>query len=125
MTPPVLLLTGGSGLLGRAVRAAAEGWRVVAPSHGELDVCDAGAVRAAVADAAPAAVVHCAYARDDRAVNVDGAGNVAGAAALAGARLVHMSTDVVFAGREARTPRTTRRTRCTTTAAPRPTRSAW
>lgn len=101
MTPPVLLVTGGSGLLGRAVRAAATGWTVVAPSHADMDVCDAAAVRAAMRTAAPDAVVHCAYVRDHRAVNVDGARIVAQAAAEAGARLVHMSTDVVFAGREA------------------------
>lgn len=101
MTAPVLLVTGGSGLLGRAVRAAADGWTVVAPSHAGMDVCDTGAVRAAMRGAAPAAVIHCAYVREDRAVNVDGARIVAAAAAERGARLVHLSTDVVFAGRDA------------------------
>jgi len=103
VTPPVLLVTGGSGLLGTAIRAhvaAHGGWEVVAPSHGEVDVCDPAAVSAAFNARRPAAVIHCAYVREDRAVNVDGARVVARCAAAAGARLVHMSTDVVFAGRE-------------------------
>jgi dTDP-4-dehydrorhamnose reductase len=45
-------------------------------------------------------VVHLAYRRDDRRVIVDGSRNVAAAAASAGARLIHLSTDVVFAGRD-------------------------
>lgn len=100
----MLLVTGGSGLLGSAILrhvAAHGGWEVAAPSHGAMDVCDPAAVAAAIGRYRPAAVAHCAYAREDRAVNVDGAENVARAAARAGARLVHMSTDVVFAGRPA------------------------
>jgi len=49
----------------------------------------------------PTCVIHTAYARDGAdawATNVDGARNVAVVAAAAGARLVHMSTDVVFGG---------------------------
>jgi len=102
VTPPVLLVTGGSGLLGTAIRAhvaAHGGWTVVAPSHAAMDVCDPAAVTAVFAAHAPAAVAHCAYVREDRSVNVDGARVVASRAAAAGARLVHMSTDVVFAGR--------------------------
>lgn len=102
MSGAVLLVTGGSGLLGRSVcRLAAADWWVAAPSHDAMDVCDADAVAAAFAAARPAAVVHCAYVRDDAAVIVDGSRVVAEAAARVGARLVHMSTDVVFAGRDA------------------------
>lgn len=98
-----MLVTGGSGLLGRAVcrLAAAAGWRVEAPSHPAMDVRDAAVVAAVFAAARPAAVVHCAYVRDDASVTTGGAEVVARAAAAAGARLVHMSTDVVFAGRDA------------------------
>lgn len=101
-----LLLTGGSGLLGRAVvaAAAATDWEVMAPGHASLDVRDAGAVRAAVASLRPAAVVHAAYVRDGalaRPTIVDGSAAVAEAAAAVGARLVHLSSDALFAGREA------------------------
>jgi dTDP-4-dehydrorhamnose reductase len=49
----------------------------------------------------PHAVIHTAYARRGEGAwetNVTGARNVALAAAAMGARLVHLSTDVVFAG---------------------------
>ncbi len=102
----VMLLTGGSGLLGGAIRARLDrrgevGWAVVAPASGEMDVRDANAVLRAVERVRPAAVVHAAYRREERDTIVDGSANVAAAAAAYGARLVHMSTDVVFAGREA------------------------
>jgi dTDP-4-dehydrorhamnose reductase len=95
-----LFVTGGHGFLGRrAVPAAsAAGWEVVAATSGELDVCDAGAVRAAIDAVRPAAVVHLAFRRDERATIVGGSANVAEAADAAGARLVHLSTDVVFGG---------------------------
>lgn len=48
----------------------------------------------------PEAVVHTAYVQEDASVNVDGSENVALAAAAVGARLVHLSTDVVFDGRK-------------------------
>jgi dTDP-4-dehydrorhamnose reductase len=48
----------------------------------------------------PDVVVHTAYVQEDARVNVEGAENVALAAAAAGARLVHLSTDVVFDGRK-------------------------
>jgi dTDP-4-dehydrorhamnose reductase len=50
----------------------------------------------------PDAVIHTAYVQSGpslRAVNVDGAAHVARASRRAGARLVHLSTDVVFDGR--------------------------
>jgi dTDP-4-dehydrorhamnose reductase len=46
----------------------------------------------------PAAVVHTAYAMGDRETNVRGARNVALAAHRVGARLIHLSTDLVFDG---------------------------
>lgn len=101
-----LLLTGGSGLLGRAVQAAAAAtdWEVTAPSHAALDVRDGAAVAAAVTALRPAAVVHAAYVRDGalaRPTIVDGSAAVATAAAAVGARLVHLSSDALFAGRPA------------------------
>ena len=53
---------------------------------------------AAVAAARPDVVVHTAYRLDDPSVNVEGTRAVAAAAVAAGARLVHLSSDVVFPG---------------------------
>ncbi|MDX6698859.1 MAG: dTDP-4-dehydrorhamnose reductase [Solirubrobacteraceae bacterium] len=104
------MVTGAGGMLGRDVVRAAEaaGHDVVGLAHGDLDVTDAGAVRAAVAVAAPGAVVNCAAWTDvdgaesaeDAAtrVNGPGAGNVAAAAVGAGAGVVHVSSDYVFDG---------------------------
>jgi dTDP-4-dehydrorhamnose reductase len=48
----------------------------------------------------PNVVVHLAYRKDDHATIVDGSRHVAEAAAASGARLIHVSTDMVFAGRQ-------------------------
>jgi dTDP-4-dehydrorhamnose reductase len=111
-----LLVTGASGYLGAEVcgQAAAAGWRIVGtyltrePEEVDarrLDVRDREAVAALVAAEAPDALVHTAYRQEGdeaRAINVDGAAHVAAAARAAGARLVHVSTDVVFSGRVGR-----------------------
>src|SRR5690606_20803481 len=106
-----LLLTGGSGRLGRELRGLLEGSRGVtvhAPPRTELDVTHADSVMAAAGSFRPAVVVHAAAYTDvagaerDRercwAVNVVGTRNVAAAANAVGARLVHVSTDYVFWG---------------------------
>ena len=80
-------------------RAREVGVEVVAPAHGALDVRDVGAVLAALETARPAAIAHLASRTDERDTIVAGSGNVARAAAAVGARLVHLSTDVVFGGR--------------------------
>jgi dTDP-4-dehydrorhamnose reductase len=70
-----------------------------------LDVCDPAAVDDLMARVRPGAVVHTAYLQGGdrmRQVNVDGAGHVAAAAARHGARLIHVSTDLVFDGELAR-----------------------
>jgi dTDP-4-dehydrorhamnose reductase len=69
----------------------------------QLDVRDADAVSALVAESSPAVIVHTAalnpgQGNDFEAVNVTGTANVANAAAAADARLIHMSTDMVFDG---------------------------
>ena len=96
-------MTGGSGFLGRRIvrRAREVGVDVVAPAHGVLDVRDVGAVLSALETARPAVVAHLASRMDERDTIVAGSGNVARAAAAIGARLVHLSTDVVFTGRPA------------------------
>ena len=68
-----------------------------------VDVRDAAAVAALLTGARPDVVLHTAYRQDGPdawEVNVSGSENVARAAAAVGARLVHLSTDVVFDGRK-------------------------
>jgi dTDP-4-dehydrorhamnose reductase len=94
-----LLVTGGSGYLGSELLRRSPD--AIGASRGaglRLDVRDAAAVRAAVERLRPAVVIHTAYRQDDRATTLDGALHVAEAAAAAGARLIHLSTDVVFDG---------------------------
>jgi dTDP-4-dehydrorhamnose reductase len=112
VSPAQLLVTGGSGHLGGEVvrRAGEAGWEVTGTSYRSpgpvrLDVRDAAAVEALLADAGPACVIHTAYLQDGPdawATNVDGAANVAAATAARGARLIHVSTDLVFDGRAGR-----------------------
>ncbi|WP_433349452.1 sugar nucleotide-binding protein [Micromonospora sp. CA-111912] len=107
-----LLVVGASGYLGAEVcrQAVAAGRRVVGTYHANpvevpgvearrLDVTDRAAVRALVAAVRPAAVVSTPYRYDDWTVTADGAAHVAYAAAEAGARLVHLSSDALHAGR--------------------------
>ena len=104
-----LLVTGAAGMLGTdVVAAAAAGHDVVAFARADLDITDAEAVRAAVRDTQPDAVINCAaYTNVDGAeteedtatrINGHGAGHLASAAAESGAHIVHVSTDYVFAG---------------------------
>jgi dTDP-4-dehydrorhamnose reductase len=97
----LLFVTGSSGLLGRHLGAVvgAQQWETIAPTSRMLDVRDAARVDEQIREWKPRAVVHLAYRGDDPNVIVDGSANVARAAAAVGARLVHMSTDVVFGGR--------------------------
>lgn len=88
-------VTGGTGYLGRELlRLAPEA------SSERVEVRDAGAVLALFRRLRPRVVIHTAYRQEERDVNVDGAENVARAAAAVGARLIHLSTDVVFDGRK-------------------------
>jgi dTDP-4-dehydrorhamnose reductase len=93
-----LHLTGATGFLGRELARLVPGI-----STERVDVRDAGAVGALLERLRPKAVLHTAYRQDGpeaEAVNVAGAVHVAQAAAAVGARLVHVSTDVVFDGRK-------------------------
>jgi dTDP-4-dehydrorhamnose reductase len=95
-----LFVTGLGGYLGGELgrRARAAGWEVAGiVGRAHVDVRDAAAVRAAIVAARPDVVIHTAYRMDDASVNVNGTRSVVAGAAAAGARLVHLSTDVVFA----------------------------
>jgi dTDP-4-dehydrorhamnose reductase len=119
-----LLITGASGLLGAHLlrQLAAEGEQAVAWSGtrgGELfgfplrpvDLTDADAVAEAFRAARPAAVIHAAAlariadcAREPeraRSVNALATARLAELCAAAGARLAHVSTDLVFDGERA------------------------
>jgi dTDP-4-dehydrorhamnose reductase len=109
-----LLVTGGAGFLGREIcaLAAARGDDVLAtqlrrePPQGRpvrLDVRDAAAVDRIMLRHGPDAVIHTAYVHHGDAMEqtvVRGSHAVAEAAARRGARLVHLSSDLVFDGEQ-------------------------
>ena len=94
-----LLVTGGrTGYLGQHVVSAAAGHDVVPVGSVDADLRDRAAVDALVAHHRPDAIVHTAYLQSDWSVTATGAAHVATAAARHGARLVLVSSDVVFSG---------------------------
>ncbi|WP_020576478.1 dTDP-4-dehydrorhamnose reductase [Actinopolymorpha alba] len=104
------LVTGAGGMLGQDVlaRLAAEGEDAIALRHADLDITDAAAARVVLAEHEPAVVVNCAAytavddaeTHEDEAFRINGLGPrvLAEACAASGARLLHVSTDYVFAG---------------------------
>ena len=93
-----LHVTGGSGYLGSELRRQAP-----EATAERVEIRDAKAVRALLVRLRPEVVIHTAYRQDGPdawAITAAGAENVAVAAAEVGARLVHVSTDVVFDGRK-------------------------
>jgi dTDP-4-dehydrorhamnose reductase len=91
-------VTGATGFLG------AELSRLAPTATGDrVEVRDAFAVHELLARVKPDVVIHTAYRQDGvgaREIVVDGSENVARAAVAVGARLIHVSTDVVFDGRK-------------------------
>jgi len=109
-----VLVVGAGGQLGRELqRTAGAVAEVLALSRADLDIADAGAVAAQLDGLEPRQVINAAaYTAVDRAESEAAAarrGNVLGPAVLAeacaarGMRLIHISTDFVFAG-DASTP---------------------
>jgi dTDP-4-dehydrorhamnose reductase len=90
-----LHVTGATGYLGRELLRL----RPDATTE-RVEIQDRDAVAALFARLRPDVVVHTAYRQDEPDVNTVGSENVARAAAAMGARLVHLSTDVVFDGRK-------------------------
>jgi dTDP-4-dehydrorhamnose reductase len=107
MRPGTVLVTGAAGQLGGDLLRRLPG--ATGRSREELDITDFHAVKDAIGEIGAELVFNCAaYNGVDQAeteveaafaVNAEGAANVARAASAAGARLVHFSTNYVFAGR--------------------------
>ncbi len=104
------LVTGAGGMLGQDMVTCLErgGETALALTRADLDITDQAAVAATVRGCRPDIVVNCAAwtavdeaeAHEDEAFEVNGRGArvVAAACAASGARLIHVSTDYVFAG---------------------------
>jgi dTDP-4-dehydrorhamnose reductase len=102
------LITGAGGQLGTDLCAALAGEDVHPLRRGDLDIADAAAVADVIARVRPDVVVNAAAytavdaaeSDEDAAYRVNAAGPAVLAAALSGtgARLIHVSTDYVFAG---------------------------
>ncbi len=93
-----LHVTGGTGYLGSELRRQAPH-----ASWERAEIRDVAAVSSLLTRLRPAVVIHTAYRQDGPGaweITVDGGENVARAAYDVGARLVHLSTDVVFDGRK-------------------------
>lgn len=90
-----LHVTGATGYLGsELVRLRPDA------STKRIEIRDGAAVLEHLERLRPDVVIHTAYRQEEDDVNVVGSANVAAAAAAVGARLVHLSTDVVFDGRK-------------------------
>jgi len=106
-----ILLTGADGQVGTALRKMAPAdTNVLALNRSALDITDERAVHAVVEGFQPGWIINAAaYTAVDEAesepdtayaINRDCVGNLAAAARIVGARMMHLSTDYVFDGRQ-------------------------
>jgi dTDP-4-dehydrorhamnose reductase len=105
-----ILVTGGSGFLGRRTAAYLNtlGWQVWAPGHGELDITEETAVESWFRAHRPDAVIHTAAVSDtalcqqkpewSERINVNGSVHLAKACRSYGGKLLICSSDQVYAG---------------------------
>lgn len=111
-----IIVTGSNGQLGRAINAlcgSLDGYELVNTDHGvdgvkDLDITDTDSVISFVRDIKPYAIINCAAHTNVDAcetqvdaaykINALGPRNMAIASRETGAKLVHISTDYVFAG---------------------------
>ena len=115
-----LLITGGSGYLGRHLSARAKGRFPVLTTYRNnpdqlvlaealpLDLTDRETAWKLVHRLKPKAIIHTAAINPGQGgaavmmrVNRDGSANIAAAAAAIGARLIHLSTDTIHSGHDA------------------------
>lgn len=108
--PGLAIITGAGGLLGRAMtaRLTESDWRVVGLARTDLDITNDEAVRSAVLNIHPDALINCAATADvDRCeidrdwaygINERGPRSLARACNEIGAEMVQVSTDYVFDG---------------------------
>jgi dTDP-4-dehydrorhamnose reductase len=105
-----ILLTGGSGQLGTAIKKELnlQGLEFSSPTSTDLDICDQSKVNKFLNELRPTVIINCAAWTDvDGAesnpegaykLNAIGAKNLAILAREYGARFIHVSTDYVFSG---------------------------
>jgi len=111
--PSKVLVCGAAGQLGRELQQCApDGIEVIARSRSALDITDANAVEAILADHTVRAVINAAaYTAVDKAetdaaaaqaINAHAPRLLADACAARGLRILHVSTDFVFDGAQGR-----------------------
>ena len=104
-----IVITGGSGMLGRDLQAALQDHAELFPlGHAECEITNPAALNKVFTVIKPQLIINCAAYTDvdgcernvelAMAVNGRGAGHVARAAEGVGARVFHISTDYVFDG---------------------------